>query len=120
MGAKDEPIEQQQPGLFDPVEDGVGRRELVFYALGDFQTRGFELAGRKMALDRLLGAFRRAYAQFEIEAFEDDDLAQCLKSAGARVSKVPSYVAKHPYRVVVPADLAERSLRYFERVRSGQ
>ncbi|HUF05335.1 MAG TPA: hypothetical protein VMM38_14320 [Aridibacter sp.] len=103
----------EQPGLFDPPAEDAKIDEAVFWALGEFQSRGFELAGRRLALDRLLGAFRRAFEEFDLEPVEDSEIAERLRSAGADVEEVPAYVAKHPYRVTVRKQLSERSLKFY-------
>ncbi|NNE68259.1 MAG: hypothetical protein HKN33_16970 [Pyrinomonadaceae bacterium] len=101
-----------QRGLFDPASD-VKAEDVVMYALGDFQDRGFELAGRELALDRLLGALSRAYMAFDIVPLNDEAVAGILQRLEAKVEELPQFVAKHPFRVTVPKDLAEKSLRYF-------
>lgn len=103
----------RQPGLFESSADDVRIGEVVRFALGDFQSRGLELAGRRLALDRLLGAFRRAFEEFDIAPVADEDLASALKRAGALVEEVPGYVAKHPYRVTVSQALADDSLNFY-------
>jgi hypothetical protein len=110
----DEDNRHLQPGLFDSAAENVRIDEVIRCALGDFQQRGFDLAGRKLALDRLLGAFRRACDRFGLAPIEDSVLAARLSELGAVVEEVPQFVAKHPYRVTVPARLAESSRKYFE------
>ena len=105
--------EELQPGLFDDVSENVLAESVVFYALADFQMRGFELVNRTLALDRLLGAFKRAFEHFDMEAIPDDELASSLRRLGAKVEQVPRYVAKHPFRVTVSEELAQRSLERF-------
>ncbi|QQS42442.1 MAG: hypothetical protein IPM63_05755 [Acidobacteriota bacterium] len=104
----------EQPGLFDPpaVDEKIG--EAVLWALGEFQSRGFELAGRKLALDRLLGAIRRAFEEFGLWPVEDSEIAEQLRSAGAEVEELPGYVAKHPFRVTVRKQLSEASLKFYK------
>lgn len=101
-----------QPGLFDP-KSSFDAIDVLKYALGDFQDRGFDLAGRELALDRLLGALKRAYIAFDIVPLKDDAVAETLRTLGAHVDQLPGFVAKHPYRVTVPAALAEECLSYF-------
>lgn len=81
--------------------------------MGDFQDRGFELAGRELALDRLLGALKRAYTAFDIVPLKDSAVAETLEGLGTKVIRLPRFVAKHPYRITVPQDLADESLDYF-------
>lgn len=102
-----------QPGLFDSAVENVRIDEVIRYALGDFQKRGLVLEERKLALDRLLGAFRRAFERFGIEPLEDSNLVDRLAESGAFIEEVPDYVAKHPYRVTVPAELAESSREFY-------
>lgn len=101
-----------QPNLFERPAADTGR--ILLFALGDFQTRGFELGGRELPLDRLLGAFRRAFARSGRELPSDERVAEALEELGARIERVPSYVAKHPFRINVPADLARRGLEYYQ------
>ncbi len=108
-----------QPGLFDRPSENYKIEEAVMFGLGDFQSRGLELANRKLAMDRLLGAFRRSFQKFGIGVPADAAIAECLTSIGAGVEEVPSYVAKHPYRITVPGPLARRSLEVFEKI-SGE
>lgn len=105
--------ESAQPGLFDT--NGGDRRfeTVILHALGDFQARGKALAGRELAFDRLRGAFRRAFEKFEIADVSDDVVARVLEGLGAEVKKLPSFVAKHPYRVTVPDEVAESARRLF-------
>jgi hypothetical protein len=111
----------RQPTFFEkpdgqpPIDTG----QVVLYALGDFQTRGKVLAGRDLPLDRLRGAFRRATEAHGIEELSDEAAVTTLRALGAEVRQVPSFVAKHPFRVIVPIELAERSrLSYQETVAS--
>ncbi len=101
-----------QPTLF---ETNVAETDKVLlYALGDFQNRGFELVGRKLPLDRLLGAFKRAFELFEVDELGDDKIAEILENLGAKIDKVPNYVAKHPFRVTVFEELAANGLETYQ------
>lgn len=105
----------RQPTFFDHDEE-AGERDaarILLYALGDFQERGKVLAGRDLPLDRLRGAFRRAAEAFGAQELGDEEAAAALTSLGANVRRVPTFFAKHPFRVVVPAPLAERARRFF-------
>ena len=97
---------EAEPGGHDPAR-------LVLYALGDFQARGKVLAGRDLPFDRLRGAFRRAAAAYNAPELDDEAAAATLTALGANVRRVPSFVAKHPFRVVVPEPLAEKARRFF-------
>lgn len=105
----------RQSSFFD-VETGAGEQDaarLVLYALGEFQARGKVLAGRDLPFDRLRGAFRRAAAAFGAPELDDEAAAATLSALGANVRRVPTFVAKHPFRVVVPEPLAERARGFF-------
>lgn len=105
----------RQNSFFD-VEaepDGQDAARLVLYALGDFQARGKVLAGRDLPFDRLRGAFRRAAEAIGAPELDDEATAAVLAALGANVRRVPTFVAKHPFRVVVPEPLAEKSRRFF-------
>jgi hypothetical protein len=104
----------RQNSFFD-VEAEPGERiaeRIVLYALGDFQARGKVLAGRDLPFDRLRGAFRRAAASFGAPELEDEVAAATLDALGANVRRVPTFFAKHPFRVNVPEPLAEKA-RHF-------
>lgn len=96
-----------QPTLFEPRVVEVER--LLLYALGEFQSRGKVLADRQLALDRLRGAFKRASEKFQTEELSDEKIAETLEKLGAKVIRKPSFVAKHPFRVTVQKELAQRA-----------
>jgi hypothetical protein len=102
-----------QPTLFEGKQGDVPVEQVILFALGDFQSRGKVLANRELPLDRLLGAFRRAIAFFNKEGLQDTLIATCLKSMGASVREVPTFVAKHPFRIVVPEELAEKGRAFY-------
>jgi hypothetical protein len=111
----------RQPTLFEK-RSGEGEIELgrvVLYALGDFQARGKVLALRDLPLDRLRGALRRSSDAHDIEELSDEDAVQTLRTLGAQVRQVPSFVAKHPFRIIVPVELAERSLDTYQEIRAS-
>lgn len=105
----------RQNSFFDveavPGEHDAAR--LVLYALGEFQERGKVLAGRDLPIDRLRGALRRAATTFGAPELDDEAAVAALDALGANVRRVPTFVAKHPFRVVVPEPLAEKSRRFF-------
>jgi hypothetical protein len=103
-----------QPTLFESASEKTTADEVALYALGDFQSRGLVLAGRELPLDRLLGAFRRAADRFQIDELTDEQIAGTLERLGANVKRLPSFVAKHPFRVTVSNELAERSKLFFD------
>ncbi len=102
----------RQPTFFDrkPNEGAAEAGRVVLYALGDFQARGKLLSGRELPLDRLRGALRRAAQALDAEELDDEQAVAALGALGAQVRRVPTFVAKHPFRVTVPAELAERAL----------
>src|SRR5579883_3041378 len=109
-----------QPTLFERLAAGeIDSREVTLYALGEFQARGKVLAERELALDRLRGALRRAAEAFNAEELSDEEAARALESLGASVRRVPSFFAKHPFRVLVPQSLAERARAEFEARRAA-
>jgi len=87
--------------------------QVVLYALADFQLRGKALAERDLPLDRLRGALRRAADAFGVAELSDEDAAAAIQMLGGRVRRVPPYVAKHPFRVTVPAEVAERAKQFY-------
>ena len=101
----------RQPNLFDAKTIEV--EKILLYALGEFQSRGKILADRELALDRLRGAFKRAAEKFGAEEFSDEKLADGLEKLGANIKRVPSFVAKHPFRVVVRNELAETAKKVY-------
>ena len=105
----------RQPTLFEGETESreVDDRALVLYALGDFQARGKVLAGRDLPLDRLRGALKRAADTFGVAELTDERAVAALGALGANVRRVPSFVAKHPFRVVTPVELAEQSSREY-------
>ena len=86
---------------------------VVLYALADFQLRGKTLAERELPLDRLRGALRRAADAFGVAELSDEDACAAIQMLGGRVRRVPPYVAKHPFRVTVPAEVAERAKQFY-------
>lgn len=105
----------QQPTLFEKRDlGGVDDERVVLYALGDFQARGKVLIERELPLDRLRGALKRAAEVFTIEELDDERAVATFSRLGAQVRRVPTFVAKHPFRVTVPAHLAERARLLFE------
>jgi len=97
----------QQPSLFDDKKIEI--EKILLYALGEFQSRGKVLANRELALDRLRGAFKRAAEKFETEEFSDEEIAKNLEKLGSKIIKVPNFVAKHPFRVTIDKNLAEKA-----------
>jgi hypothetical protein len=105
----------RQPNFFDKENSSgsASAERIVLYALGDFQARGHVLAGRDLPFDRLRGALRRAAEAFDAEELGDEQTAAALSALGANVRRVPTFFAKHPFRVVVNASLAERAREFF-------
>ena len=98
-----------QPNLFDETVETVDVEKILLFALGEFQSRGKVLADRELPLDRLRGAFKRASEKFAVGEFTDEEIAKGLGKLGAKIVKVQSFVAKHPFRVTVSDDLAEQA-----------
>lgn len=101
-----------QPNFFakQTKAQALTAEQIVIRALGEFQSRGKVLAERELPLDRLRGALRRAAEAFEVEELLDEQVAATLRTLGASVRQIPSFIAKHPYRVKVQPELAERAL----------
>jgi hypothetical protein len=102
-----------QPTFFDRSDTTVSSEHLTLFALGDFQSRGKLLAERELALDRLLGAFRRAAEIFEVAYLSDKEIVASLRGLGVRVLEVPAFVAKHPFRILVPVEIAGRASTFY-------
>lgn len=103
-----------QPELFETKTPNAEIENILLYALGDFQSRGKVLADRELALDRLRGAFKRAAEKFGIEELTDERIAENLEKLGAKVVKIPSFVAKHPFRITVSNDLAFKAKGFYK------
>lgn len=102
-------IDMDQPTLFDENASRMEAEKIVLFALGDFQSRKKVLVDRELALDRLRGAFKRACERFGRAEMADEEIAGMLEKLGARVTELPPFVAKHPYRVTVSRDLADQA-----------
>ena len=98
------------------AHDDVDLERVALYALGDFQARGKVLAGRDLPLDRLRGALKRAAEAFDVEELTDESAVVILAGLGAEVRRVPTFVAKHPFRLIVPQELAERAAKLFSKI----
>lgn len=111
-----------QPTFFDHDREpsSADAERLVLYALGEFQARGKALVERDLPLDRLRGALRRAAEQLGLAELNDEQATSQLSALGAEVRRVPSFFAKHPFRVLVPAPLAERALRFYRDTHQAQ
>lgn len=110
----------RQPTFFDREKvDGGAAERLVLYAFGDFQARGHVLAERELPLDRLRGALRRAAEELGLEELGDEPAAEAMSALGAQVRRVPTFFAKHPFRVTVPAPLAERARDFHRQQRTA-
>lgn len=107
----------RQPTFFDQENDrrqGTDAGQVVLRALGDFQSRGKVLAHRDLPLDRLRGALKRAAEALGVDELSDERAVAALRMLGADVRQVPSFVAKHPFRVTVPAELATRATHAYQ------
>jgi hypothetical protein len=103
-----------QPTLFEENAKTAQTEQILLYALGEFQARGKILADRELALDRLRGAFKRACEKFGVAEFSDEKIAENLEKLNAKIVKVPSFVAKHPFRVTVSQNTAERAKEFYQ------
>ena len=101
-----------QPTLFEEHAENGQIEQILLYALGDFQSRGMQLVERELPLDRLLGAFKRAAEHFNAADLSDEQIAEGLQKLGANIKKVPSFVAKHPFRITISIDMAERAEQF--------
>ena len=110
------PSESDAQSLLFGTNDSVTLTDVVEFALGDFQARGFELVDRRIALDRLLGAVKRACDIYDVDLISDEQLAEELARLGAKVEKLPSFVAKHPFRLTIPKELAESTLEKYRSI----
>ena len=110
----------RQPTLFEKQSAHADTERIVLYALGDFQARGKVLAGRDLPLDRLRGALRRASEAHDVEELSDEEAVAAFGQLGADVRRVPPFVAKHPFRVIVSDELAERARRAYEEIIAAQ
>lgn len=111
----------RQPTFFDreKADSGAAAERLVLYAFGEFQARGHRLAERELPLDRLRGALRRAAEDFDVEELGDEPATAAMSALGAQVRRVPSFFAKHPFRVTVPAALAERARDFYRQQKTA-
>jgi hypothetical protein len=103
--------DQQQPSLFS--DETIEVEKVLLYALGEFQSRGKVLAERELPLDRLRGAFKRACEKFKTNELADEKIAENLEKLGARVKRVPNFVAKHPFRVTATDGLAVKAKEFY-------
>jgi hypothetical protein len=108
----------RQSTFFDKESDrhAIDAEQIVLRALGDFQSRGKVLAGRDLPLDRLRGALKRASEAFDVEELSDEHAVAALRALGADVRQVPSFVAKHPFRVIASSELAERASHAYQQM----
>ena len=102
-----------QTELFESTASNTEIERVLLFALGEFQARKKVLAERELALDRLLGAFKRAAEKFEVAELSDEEIAENLERLGAKVVRLQSFIAKHPFRVTIPLTIAERAKRFY-------
>ncbi len=105
----------EQPNLFDAPPENIEIETVLLFALGEFQSRGKVLAERELPLDRLRGAFKRASEKFAAKEDSDEEIAEGLEKLGSKIVKVPNFVAKHPFRVTVSKDLAEKAKIFYQK-----
>ena len=106
-----------QPKLFEKTTETIDLETVLLFALGDFQSRGKVLIDRELAFDRLRGALLRAFQKFGIAEPPDEEIVESLKTIGARVVEVPTFVAKRPYRITVDATSAEIAANQFNKLK---
>lgn len=87
---------------------------LVLFALGDFKSRGKKLTDRTLPLDRLRGALRRSAQHHKTKEMTDGRVIAILRQLGAQITRLPAYVAKHPYHVSVSHALADRASAFYK------
>ncbi len=104
-----------QPTLFDSAAENIEVERVLLYALGEFQARGKVLAERELALDRLRGAFKRAAEKFGLAKLSDEQISENLIKLNAKVQRVPNFVAKHPFRITIQTELAEKALDIYQK-----
>ena len=109
-----------QPTLFEEHAENGQIEQILLYALGDFQSRGMQLVERELPLDRLLGAFKRAAEHFNAAELSDEQIAENLEKLGAKVIKLQSFIAKHPFRVTVSSETAERAKEFYNEILTGE
>ena len=104
----------EQPNLFEIETDAPEIEKILLFALGEFQSRGKILADRELALDRLRGAVKRACEKFGASELPDKKIAESLEKLGASVKEIPSFVAKHPFRITATTNLAVKARAFYE------
>jgi hypothetical protein len=111
-----------QPTLFEQIKQGrvIPSEQLLLYALGEFQARGKQLAARELPLDRLRGAIRRATETFDVAELTDEEAVAAFERLGAQVRRVPPFVAKHPFRIIVPPAVAAHAQEFYQQQRDSQ
>ena len=102
-----------QPKLFEKPVETVDIEKVLLYALGDFQSRGKVLVNRELAFDRLRGAFMRAFAKFGIAELPEEQIVAALRRMGTNVTEVPTFIAKHPFRLTISRSLADEAKKSF-------
>ncbi|MER3632581.1 MAG: hypothetical protein C4325_10810 [Blastocatellia bacterium] len=98
-----------QGTLLDTARPSVKVETVVLYALGDFQARW-------LPFDRLRGAFSRASKQLGCEVAPIQDILAELKYIGAEIIDLPDFMAKWPYRIRIPDELARRAAATFAEI----
>ena len=104
---------ENQPTLFEPR--AADTEKILLYSLGEFQLRG-KVLERELPLDRLRGAFRRAAENFQAAELSDTSIVDQLEKMGAKSVRKQSFVAKHPFRVTIYAELAEKAKTVFKEI----
>lgn len=101
----------EQPGLtFTSAPESVGFDEATLavkaeVAIGEYLARGKKIYPN-MPIARLLGALGR-------QGISPEQAARALEQIGARVTEVPTFVAKFNYRVTFSPDVLDRCRRAY-------
>jgi hypothetical protein len=110
----------RQPTLFETPRATVELQTVIIFALGDFQARGHDLAGRQLPFDRLRGAFRRACSKFFVPEPQEKEILNILNGLGAQIIEMPDFVAKWPFRIIISEDLAKLAAETYSRLSLNQ
>lgn len=101
----------EQLGLtFASAPESAGAEEATLaakaeVAIGEYLARGKKIYPN-MPIARLLGALGR-------QGIAPEHAARALEQIGARVTEVPTFVAKFNYRVTFPPDVLDRCRRAY-------
>ncbi len=97
------------PRLPEAEESTLGARAEV--AIGEYLARGKKIYP-DMPMARLLGALGR-------QGITPEHAARALERIGARVTEVPTFVAKFNYRVTFSPDVLDRCRRAYRQAKQS-